>query len=251
MLSDAPNEVRSEAIRLMTGSVAGLNAVLDLAEKGTLPVELRTLASNLTNNASPPPAAGRGGRRGGPQSPVTIRQRAAAPTDPAYIAVRERAAKLLPAPAARRIPTSFEIDLSYGGHVAAGRKVFDTDAGCAACHTIGGGPAKLGPDMSHIGTKYGKQALLDNILNPSEGISPEYVPTTFVLKSGDQVAGMVAEERPDQITVQIGPNQQQRIKPADVASRKEIRMSLMPEGLLNNLSLQQIADLLEYLASLK
>jgi hypothetical protein len=51
--------------------------------------------------------------------------------------------------------------------------------------------------------------------------------------------------------VQIGPNQLQRIKPADVASRKESRVSLMPEGLLNPLSMQQIADLLEYLASLK
>jgi putative heme-binding domain-containing protein len=181
---------------------------------------------------------------------VTIRQRGAAPTDPAYIAIRERAAKALPAAAARRIPTSFEIDLSYAGKVADGRKVFDTDAGCAACHSLGG-PTKLGPDLAHIGTKYGKQALLDNIVNPSEGISPEYVPTTFVMKNGEQVAGVVAEERPDQITVQLGPNQQQRIKPADIASRKEIRVSLMPEGLLNNLSLQQIADLLEFLEAQK
>lgn len=250
VLSDAPNEVRSEALRLLSGSVAGLNATLDLAEKGTLPFELRTLASSLTNNASPPPAAGRGGRRGGPQSPVTIRQRGALPTDPAYIAVRERAAKLLPPPAARRIPTSFEIDLNYGAKAAEGKKVFDTDAACSACHSVGG-PAKLGPDLSHIGTKYGKQALLDSIINPSEGISFEYVPTSFALKNGDQVSGLVSEERPDQITVQIGPNQQQRIRPADVASRKEIRISLMPEGLLNNLSIQQIADLLEYLATLK
>jgi putative membrane-bound dehydrogenase-like protein len=250
VVSDAPNEVRTEAMRALSASAAGLNAILDMAEKGTLPMELKTVATNLTNNATPPVPAGRGGRRGGPPSPVTIRQRGAAPTDPAYIAIRERAAKLLPATAARKIPTSFEIDLSYAGKAADGRKVFDTDAGCAACHSLGG-PTKLGPDLSHIGTKYGKQALLDNIIHPSEGISPEYVPTTFTLKNGDQVAGLVAEERPDQITVQLGPNQQQRIKPSDVATRKEIRVSLMPEGLLNNLSLQQIADLLEFLASQK
>ena len=46
-------------------------------------------------------------------------------------------------------------------------------------------------------------------------------------------------------------NQQQRVNTADVVSRKETRVSLMPEGLLNNLSLQQIADLLEFLASQK
>ena len=250
LLSDAPNEVRTEALRALGTSAEGLNAVLDLAEKKTLPQELKTLASNLTNNATPPPPPGRGGRRGGPQSPVTIRQRGAAPTDPAYLAIRERAAKVLPVQAARRLPTSFEIDLSYGGKAADGRKVFETDAGCAACHSLGG-PTKLGPDLSHIGTKYGKQALLDNIANPSEGISPEYVPTTFTMKNGEQVSGLVAEERPDQIVVQIGPNQQQRLKPSDVASRKEIRVSLMPEGLLDNLSMQQLADLLEFLESLK
>ena len=144
----------------------------------------------------------------------------------------------------------FRSDLNYGAKAANGKKVFDTDAGCAACHSVGG-PKKIGPDLANIGTKYGKQALLDNIVNPSEGISPEFVPVTFTMKNGDTVTGMIASESPNQITVQIGPTQQQRINPADVASRKEIRVSLMPEGLLNPLSLQQIADLLEYLASLK
>ena len=247
LLSNAPNQVRTEALRALANSADGLNAILDLAEKGTLPPEMRSLASNLANNASPP--SGRG-RRGGPGSPVAIRQRGAAPTDPVYIAIRERAAKVVPLLAARQIPSSFDIDLSYAGHVDAGQKVYQTDAGCAPCHAVGGGKS-LGPDLTHIGSKLGKQAMLDAIVNPSEGIQFEYVPTTFTLKNGDQISGMVAEERPDEIVVQIGLNQQQRIKPADVASRKEIRVSLMPEGLLNNLSLQQIADLLQYLDSLK
>jgi putative membrane-bound dehydrogenase-like protein len=249
VLSTAPNEVRVEALRALSMTVAGLNAILDMAEKKTLPAELRSLAVNLTNTAIPPPAAP--GRRGAPQSPVTIRQRGQMPTDPAYIAIRERAAKSLPMPATRRIPTSFEIDLNYGAAAAAGRKVFTTDAGCAACHSVGTGPKLLGPDLAKIGAKYGKQALLDAIVTPSEGIQFEYIPTTLTLKNGDTVAGMIASETPTQITVQLGPNQQQRVNPADVASRKETRVSLMPEGLLDNLSLQQVADLLEYLASLK
>jgi putative heme-binding domain-containing protein len=247
LLSNASNEVRTEALRVLANSADGLNAMLELAEKGTLPPEMRSLASTLANNANPPSG---GGRRGGPVSPVAIRQRGAAPTDPAYIAIRERAAKVLPVRAARQIPSSFDIDLSYAGHVDAGQKVYQTAAGCAPCHTVGGGKS-LGPDLTHIGSKLGKQAMLDAIVNPSEGIQFEYVPTTFTMKNGDQVAGTVAEERPDEIVVQIGPNQQQRIKPSDVVSRKEIRISQMPEGLLNNLSLQQIADLLEYLDSLK
>ena len=248
VLGDAPNEVRTEALRLLGRSLAGLTAILDLAEQGKLPFELKTLATNLTNNAAPLPAAG--GRRGGPGSPGGMRAARTAPTDPAYIAIRERAAKVLPVPAAKRIPTAFELDLSYGGKARDGRKVFDTDAGCAACHSLGG-KKKLGPDLSAIGAKYGKQAMLDNIVNPNDGIAPEYITTVFTLKSGDRVQGLVTEETADRIVVQIGAEESQRLKPTDIASRQQIRLSLMPEGLLNNLSPQQLADLLEFLATLK
>src|SRR5262249_2641185 len=86
-LSGAPNEGRVEAPRLMGRSVPGLTAILDMAEKGGLPFELKSLATTLTNYAAPPAAPG---RRGGTLSPVAIRQgRGAPPTDPGYLAVRE------------------------------------------------------------------------------------------------------------------------------------------------------------------
>src|SRR5262249_6442418 len=152
VLGDAPNEVRTEALRAMSRSTAGLTGILDLAESGKLPPELKTLATNLTNSAAPPVT---GGRRGAPLSPVAMRAgRGAPPTDPQYIAIRERAAKVLPMPTAKRIPSAFELDLSYAGKAADGRKVFETDAGCAVCHSVGD-KKKLGPDLSHIGAKYG------------------------------------------------------------------------------------------------
>jgi putative heme-binding domain-containing protein len=246
VLSDAPNEVRTEAMRLLSGSVAGLTAILDLAEKGSIPLELQTLARTLTNNAAPPAAPG---RRGGPLSPVAIRQRGAVPTDPAYVAIRDRAAKVLPLPAARRIPPVLELEFSFAGKAADGRKVFEA-AACAACHSLGG-KKKIGPDLSAIGAKYGKQALLDQILSPSDAIGPEYIMTSFVLKSGDSVQGLVTEDAADRIVVQTAADQSQRLKPSDVASRRQIRLSLMPEGLLGNLSLQQVADLLEFLSTLR
>ena len=240
VVCDAPNEVRTEAMRLLGGSVAGLNAILDLAEKGSVPLE-------LTNNAAPPPA---GGRRGGPQSPVTMRVPSAPPTDPAYVAIRERAAKILPMPPVRKIPTAFQLDLNYSGKAANGRKVFQTDAGCAACHSLGG-KKTLGPDLSTIGAKYGKQALLEQITNPSEAIAPEYIATIFMMKRGAPVLGFVTEETADRIVVRTGPDQTERLKPSDIESRRQSRTSLMAEGLLNHLSLQQIADLLEFLSTLK
>jgi putative heme-binding domain-containing protein len=246
--SDAPNEVRAEALRLLGSTVQGLNRILDLAEQGKIPTEFQTLARNLTNYATPP-AAPRARSAG--QSPVAMRiSRETMPSDPAYVAVRTRAAKILPLPAARRVPTAFELEQSYVGHADAGRKIFDVDAGCAACHTLGG-TKKLGPDLSAIGAKYGRQAMLDNIVSPSDAIGQEYVPTTLTLKNGERVAGLISEESADRIVVQTGADTTQRVKPSDVASRQEVRISLMPEGLLNNLSAQQIADLLEFLSTLR
>ena len=247
VLSDAANEVRTEAMRLLGRSVAGLNAILDLAEKGSLPSELQTLARNLTNNATPPAAPG---RRGAPQSPVAMRARAAPPTDPAYVAIRARAARLLPMPPVRTIPTALQLSFTYSGKAANGRKIFQTDGGCAACHSLGGRKT-VGPDLSAIGAKYGKQALLDQIVNPNDAIAPEYVATTFIMKRGDPVSGIVQEETADRIVVQTSADQTQRLKPADVESRRQSRVSIMPEGLLTPLSLQQITDLLEFLSTLK
>jgi putative membrane-bound dehydrogenase-like protein len=248
LLSDAPNEVRVEALKLLARTPAGLTAVLDVAEKGSLAPELKTLAANLTNYAAPPPAPG---RRNAPLSPVAIRAgRGAAPADPAYVAIRERATKVLPLPAARPIPSALELDFSYVGKAADGRKVFQADAGCAACHSLGG-KKLLGPDLSAIGAKYGKQALLDHTVNPSDAIGPEYVSTTFKLKNGDAVQGLVSEETADRVVVSTGADQSVRLRPSDIVSRQQIRVSLMPEGLLNNLSSQQIADLLEFLTTLR
>ncbi len=247
VVSDAPNEVRIEAVRLLGGSASGLNTILDLAEKKTLPRELHVLARNLTNFALPPPATVPRGRG---QSPVGIRQRGAPPTDPAYIAIRERAAKVLPMPSAKAIPTVTELEFTYTGKAPDGRKVFDADGACAACHSLGG-TKKLGPDLSAIGAKYGKQAMLDHIVRPSDAIGPEYVTSILTLKSGGQVMGLITEETADRIVVQISADQQQRLRPGDVASRQQARASSMPEGLLDPLSLQQVADLLEFLSTLK
>jgi putative heme-binding domain-containing protein len=248
VVSDAPNEVRAEAIRLLARTVDGLTAILDMASQGRLPAELKTLAATLTNYAVPPPAV----KRGAAQSPVAMRvSRTATPTDPAYVAIRERAAKVLPMTTAKAIPTALELEFSYVGKADEGRKVFDTAGGCGACHSLGGTKKTLGPDLSGIGAKYGKQAMLDNIVNPNDAIGPEYVMTVLTLKDGSKWRGLVTEEGTDRVVVQTAPDESRRLRPSDIASREELRLSLMPEGLLDGLSLQQIADLLEFLAGQK
>ncbi len=169
------------------------------------------------------------------------------------MAIRERAAKVLPLPAAGAGPNLANLstlDRNYSTSRVRGRQVFEVDAGCAACHSLGG-TRKVGPDLSVIGQKFGKQAMLDQIRNPSEAVAPEFMTTMFTLKNGNVVAGIVAEETPDRIVVRDAAGGEQRLRPADVATRVQNRVSLMPEGLLANLTTQQALDLLEFLDSLK
>jgi putative membrane-bound dehydrogenase-like protein len=256
LLSDAPNEVRIEALRALASSTDGLSAILDLAEQQRLPVEFRSLATSLTNAAG----RGGGGRGRGGFAPVTGRGSASNPgtpgrggatPDPAVAAIRERASRVLPlaATAGQPIPGIQALERNYRGDAAEGARVFNQDAGCAACHSVGG-TRTLGPDLSAIGAKYGKQALLDNILRPSDAIGAEYVMTALTLKSGEAINGIVSESTPQELVVRTGPGEDRRIRTTDVATRRNSGVSLMPEGLLNALSLQQVSDLLEYLSTL-
>lgn len=261
LLSDAPNDVRVEALRVMAGTVAGAGAVLDLAEQGRLPGEFRSLATTLVANT----ASGRGGARGrgafSPPAPAGAGSapagtaaavgagRGAPPPDPALTMVRERAARALPPPTGTlAIPGIAALERNYRGNASAGRRVFDVDAACAACHSLGG-TRKVGPDLSAIGTKYGKQALLDHIIRPNDAIGLEYVMTTFELRGGETVSGIVTESAPDRVVVKVSDTAERRLLPADITSRKVSGVSLMPEGLLNALTLQQVSDLLEFLAT--
>jgi len=246
VVGDAPNEVRFEALRVLARSPEGLTAILDLAEQHQLPAELTSMATQLVNGSPGALRAGTGGASGFGAGRAT-------PPDPAVIAaIRARAATVLPAATrtAGATPNLRTLERDFQGDAAAGRKVFEADGTCAACHSLGG-PKKLGPDLSAIGEKYGKQGLLDSIVNPSEAIAPEYQVWVFTTKSRGEVSGLIASDSPDAVVINTGADEQVRLTPADIVSKRPYRASMMPEGLLSNLSPQQIADLLEFLTGLK
>ncbi len=237
-LSDAPNEVRSEAVRMMARTVKGLTMILDRAEKGQWPADLRMLASTLADSAG-------GGGRGRGAGP--------APDPAAMAALRDRAAKVLPPAGARGtgpIPSFRTLDRDFPPNLESGRRVFEIEGTCAACHSLGG-PKRAGPDLSAIGDKFGKQGLLDALVNPSEAVAPEYQVWTLKTRTQGELSGILVEDTPDRVVVSTGSGEPIRLRPSDITARTSSRVSIMPEGLLNGLSAQQIADLLEYLSTLK
>jgi putative heme-binding domain-containing protein len=244
VVGDAPNEVRFEALRVLARTTDGLTTILDLAEQRQLPPELTSLATQLVNGAPVSLRAGAGGVSG-------FGGGRGAPADPAIIAaIRARAATVLPPRGPSAAPNLRTLERDFQGDAAAGRRVFDNDGACATCHSVGG-PKKLGPDLSAIGEKFGKQALLDSIVNPSEAIAPEYQVWIYTTKDRGEVSGLIVSETPDAVVINTAAQEQVRLKPSDIVSKRVYRASMMPEGLLNNLTPQQIADLLEFLSTLR
>ena len=163
---------------------------------------------------------------------------------------RERTARVFPALVATgnaSIPTVRQMEQDFRVDPTAGRQVFEGT--CGACHSLGG-PRLMGPDLSAIGTKFDRQALLDAIVMPSAAIAFGYESWVLETTSHGTVTGLLVENTPERVTVKVDATQEVRLKPAAITARKPIPFSTMPEGLVNAMTPQQIADLIGFLATL-
>ena len=83
--------------------------------------------------------------------------------------------------------------LALRGDAERGQAVFATNpaAQCKTCHKVGPIGETVGPDLSKIGTKYDRAAMLEQILEPSKTIDPQYVSYLVETKDGQVVTGVV------------------------------------------------------------
>jgi putative heme-binding domain-containing protein len=131
-----------------------------------------------------------------------------------------------------------------------GRELF-TKLACANCHKVGPMGVSYGPELTDIFPQYRYNAadVLRQILEPSLIISNRYRAFDFELNNGDELAGMVVKEEDETMTVQTGPSPSlfRTLKKSDIKKRVPRTTSIMPTGLLNTLSVDDILDLLEFL----
>ena len=93
--------------------------------------------------------------------------------------------------------------------------------------------------------------LLESILEPSKLIEEKYITYLVVNTDGVPRTGVLVERTPEGIELRDAENKSIRLKHSEIEELTRQRQSLMPEGLLSNLTAQQAADLLSYLESLK
>ena len=182
--------------------------------------------------------------------------------EPAFIAalfnsnsdrIRERARKRFPDVGqndVRSMPTISAL-MKLRGDFVRGSKIFKTEkAQCSKCHIVKGEGKSVGPDLSEIGSKLAKSAMFESILYPSAGISHGYENWSVMTIDGQLLSGLIIDETDSEIVVQDKEGIKRSVNKEDIEERKRLTRSLMPEGLHNELTDQQIADLVNYMSRL-
>ncbi|HVV01617.1 MAG TPA: hypothetical protein VHH88_09665, partial [Verrucomicrobiae bacterium] len=82
-------------------------------------------------------------------------------------------------------------------------------------------------------------------------ISFGYEGWQLALRDGDEPYGLIVSETPDELTLKTIGGAQTKYAKGDIVSRVKLKLSIMPAGLQQNLSVSELVDLVEYLSSLK
>ncbi len=128
-----------------------------------------------------------------------------------------------------------------------GRKLFQK--ACATCHKMFGEGSNIGPDLTGS-NRDSSEYLLDNIIDPSRIVPRGMRQVIFLLDDGRVITGVPIREDDHTVTIQTADS----VKTLDTSAierRRQQETSLMPEGLLENLSNQDVRDLFAFLQSSK
>jgi putative membrane-bound dehydrogenase-like protein len=161
--------------------------------------------------------------------------------------IRKRAIQVLSASTPRerwQVLQTYRAALARPGDVARGRAVFQKH--CASCHRVAGIGTNVGPDISDLRTKSPEQ-LLHDILLPNAAIDGNYVQYVVTTRSGRTLTGIIAAESPTSITLKRAENQTDTVLRSEIEEIQSTGLSLMPEGLEKEITIEQMADLLAFL----
>jgi putative heme-binding domain-containing protein len=147
---------------------------------------------------------------------------------------RERIEELLP--------------LMSSGDVRRGHAVFHSSkAACSACHRLGYAGGTIGPELTRIGETRTERDLLESILYPSLSFVRSYESVLIVTDEGRTINGTIRDETPQDYILTVAADQEVRVPRAQVEVLQPGTVSIMPAGLDNQLTTQELADLVAFL----
>ncbi len=239
--SDAKGEphVRAQAILALSALGTDVDLLLELAGSPEPTVKHEALRA-LT------------GAKLTPKQEDTLRQAA-----PGNSAGADLAARVLGKPVHAGRPDAKETDawltrLDGAADPDAGRRVFESPklAGCYKCHRVEGRGADVGPDLSLIG-RTERKWIAESILQPSAVVAPHYQAWKIETTDGRTLTGLLIGTYLDVSEYIDEKGKRFKLTAGEVADVRAAKNSIMPDGLLDGLTDQEVRDLLAYLMARK
>lgn len=122
-------------------------------------------------------------------------------------------------------------------------------AQCLKCHRFGQQGEGAGPDLTTVSQRFHKKEILGSVLFPSHVISDQYAAKIVTTNAGKTYTGVMTAKGNDEFTVLQSNGQKVTLKSEDIAETELSKVSAMPEGLFNQLTLEEVADLFAFLES--
>lgn len=121
---------------------------------------------------------------------------------------------------------------------------------CKNCHTVSPDEVIRGPYLPNVARTYKRQQLAEAILQPSKTLAQGFVTTLFHLDDGTSVKGFITREAADEVFFRDATGKEHRVAVDEIEERVEQKISMMPDGLVNELTVDELAALVTYLQSL-
>jgi putative membrane-bound dehydrogenase-like protein len=139
------------------------------------------------------------------------------------------------------------------GDAERGDKIFSNEkgVGCIKCHSVNGRGGKIGPDMAGVGLKYPREELIRSVLEPSNRILGEFHMTIVETSEGKVLQGLVKSDTPEGLELIDAEGKTHKIPVKEVESKTKSNLSLMPNGLKDGMTVEEFADIIAFLESLK
>jgi putative membrane-bound dehydrogenase-like protein len=139
--------------------------------------------------------------------------------------------------------------LTLKGNLARGREVFRTN--CASCHRIGDLGVDVGPDLVNLAARRSKGFLVADIVDPNANIVAGFEEYLVETTDGRTLSGIIASESATTVRLKRKEGAEDTVLRANIANLRTSAVSAMPEGLEENISVPDMADLLEFLKNVR
>ena len=120
---------------------------------------------------------------------------------------------------------------------------------CVTCHRIGDAGGRVGPNLTAIGASSPLDYVIDSLLYPAKNVKEGYNTVVVQTDDGQVITGIQVARSDEELVLRDATGKEVTIPAADI-DEESAGTSLMPAGLIDGLSREELADLVRYLSEL-